>query len=90
MYSVSVENEILKRELEIENNVLIQNIKNLKAQTQEKEKKINELEKNNKTLISNYNKLQNDYNFFKDEYNKIIYSRSYKFIMKIKSLIKRK
>ena len=65
--------EILNRELEIENNILKQKLK------QEKEdsiKEINELELERKRLELERNELQ-------DKIDSIIYSRSYKLVKKI-------
>ncbi len=71
--------EILNRELEIENNILKQKLK------QEKEdsiKKINELELERKRLELERNELQ-------DKIDSIIYSRSYKLVQKITNILKR-
>lgn len=71
--------EILNRELEIENNILKQKLK------QEKEdniKEINELELERKRLELERNELQ-------DKIDSIIYSRSYKLVQKITNILKR-
>lgn len=71
--------EILNRELEIENNILKQKLK------QEKEdsiKEINEVELERKTLELERNELQ-------DKIDSIIYSRSYKLVKKITNILKR-
>ncbi len=72
--------EILNRELEIENNILKQKLK------QEKEdsiKKINEVELERKRLELERNELQ-------DKIDSIIYSRSYKLVQKITNILKRR
>lgn len=71
--------EILNRELEIENNILKQKLR------QEKEdsiKEINELELERKGLELERNELQ-------DKIDSIIYSRSYKLVQKITNILKR-
>ena len=71
--------EILNRELEIENNILKQKLK------QEKEdsiKEINEVELERKRLELERNELQ-------DKIDSIIYSRSYKLVQKITNILKR-
>lgn len=71
--------EILNRELEIENNILKQKLR------QEKEdsiKEINELELERKRLELERNELQ-------DKIDSIIYSRSYKLVQKITNILKR-
>lgn len=65
---VEKELEIINRELEIENNTLVQNIEKRKEQ-------IKILQDENKKL--------------REELDKIIYSRSYKMMQKIKGIIKR-
>ena len=72
--------EILNRELEIENNILKQKLK------QEKEdsiKEINEVELERKWLELERNELQ-------DKIDSIIYSRSYKLVQKITNILKRR
>ncbi len=72
--------EILNRELEIENNILKQKLK------QEKEdsiKEINEVELERKRLELERNELQ-------DKIDSIIYSRSYKLVQKITNILKRR
>ena len=88
MYSENNEDQILKRELEIENNLLIQNISQFKYQVQEKEKEIEELKKENSILKNENIITKESYKNLQDEYNKIIYSRSYKITRKIINIIK--
>ena len=69
----------MNRELEIENNILKQKLK------QEKEdsiKEINEVELERKRLELERNELQ-------DKIDSIIYSRSYKLVQKITNILKR-
>lgn len=75
-------NEILKKELEIENNFLINNIEKQKKQ-------IFELKNSNEKLKQENIYIKNEYENLKKEYDAIIYSRSFKIIKRIKSIIKR-
>lgn len=86
MCSNNNEDQIIKRELEIENTVLIQNINQFKKKIQEKENYIKELELENKELKI----VQENFYDLQEKYNKIIYSRSYKITKKIMKIIKGK
>ena len=86
MCSNNNEDQIIKRELEIENTVLIQNINQFKKKIQEKENYIKELELENKELKI----VQENFYDLQEKYNKIIYSRSYKIAKKIMKIIKGK
>lgn len=81
------------------NNKLIEFILNLEKteiadtsnyQTALLEKKNMQLKDEINSLKNENNVLINENNCIKEEYNKIIYSRSYKIIQKIKRIIKRK
>ena len=71
--------EILNRELEIENNILKQK---LKQEKDDSIKEINEVELERKRLELERNELQ-------DKIDSIIYSRSYKLVKKITNILKR-
>ena len=73
---------ILNKELQAENEVLISNM-------DKKNVAIRELELENENLKIENDKIKNEYSKLKDEYNKIIYSRSYKLTQKIVKFIKK-
>lgn len=81
--------KILNKELQIENDVLMQNIEKKNISIKELENKNADLISNIDTLTKNYKDLQEEYKILQNEYNKIIYSRSYKIIQKVKRIIKR-
>ena len=81
--------KIINKELEIENNILIENLKN-------KEKKMDNLKKENELLEQKNEDLKAEKEFIikenqdlRDELDKIVYSRSYKMIQKAKKIIRR-
>ena len=90
MHSQDNVDQILSRELEIENSLLMQNMKNLKNKMLEKDNKIKELEIENNVLKNNTLIMQQDFYKLQEEYNKIIYSRTYKITKKIIKIIKGK
>ncbi len=82
------EEQILKKELEIENEVLMQNIKQFQDKIQEQEKEIQKIEVEKKILKDDNINIRKSYDMLQDEYNKIIYSRSYRITRKIVNLLK--
>ena len=70
--------QILKDELQLENEILMHNL-------EKKNQRIEELQEVEQTLENE----KKEYDRLLKEYNKIIYSRSYKMIQKLKGIIKK-
>ncbi len=79
----SKKNEILKRTLEIERSILIENMK-------KKQENIETLGKEKDMLEGKIDNLKKENIKLRSELDKIIYSRSYKITQKVTKLLKRR
>lgn len=81
--------EILNNELTIENEILMNNLQKIKSDCEQTKKLNIELEYKNIELKNSNEFLKKEYEELRNEMDKIKYSRSYKFINKIKKIVKR-
>lgn len=83
------QNEIINRELVIENNVLMENLQKANEKVKNIQDDNQKLKNENQELKNRVKELEDRERQLQEELDKIIYSRSYKLIQKVKKIIQR-